>query len=177
MRMVGKRLAAAALLTGLAASAAWAQQPDGDLHSAAPKPKSFWEGWFAPAAKPVDKKLDGLAPPPAGPSAAEVAAVTRKREFAVYSRRMEVCDRLTEIAVQNNDDAMQTRVEQLKDRAWDIYQQRTGGSSASGAMSPDEAALDRKLGGDSSSRALTAAPAAKAKTEASQASLKREVKP
>jgi hypothetical protein len=170
-------MAVAALLTGLAATAALAQDTDGDLHSAAPKPKAFWEGWFAPASKPIEKKSDKLAPPPAGPSAAEVAAATRKRELAAYSRRMEVCDRLMEVAVANNDDAMQARIEQLKDRAWELYQQRTGALSASGSPSPDEAVLDHKLGVGSSGRPLTAAPDKKANTDGSQASLKREEKP
>jgi hypothetical protein len=177
MRMVGKGMTVAVLLTGLAASAALAQDPDSDLHSSAPRPKAFWDGWFTTAAKPVEKKLDKLAAPPAGPSAAEVAAATRKRELAAYSRRMEVCDRLMEVAVQNNDEAMQTRIEQLKDRAWELYQQRTGGLAVSGSQSPDEAVLDRRLGVNSSGRPLTAVPAGKAKTDAGQASLKREVKP
>jgi hypothetical protein len=177
MRIVGKRMMIAVLLTGLAASAALAQETDGDLHSAAPKPKAFWEGWFTSAAKPAEKKLDPAAAPPAGPSAAEVAAATRKRELAVYSRRMEVCDRLMEVAVANNDDATQARIEQLKDRAWELYQQRTGALSASGSPSPDETVLAHKLGVGSSGRPLTAAPAGNANTDGGQASLKREVKP
>jgi hypothetical protein len=177
MRIVGSGMMAAVLLTGLAASAAWAQESDGDLHSAAPRPKAFWEGWFAPAAKPVEKKPDKLAAPPAGPSAAEVAAATRKRELAAYSRRMEVCDRLMEVAVANNDDAMQARIEQLKDRAWELYQQRTGALSASSSLSPDEAVLDHKLGAGLSGRSLTATPADKSATGGGQASLKREEKP
>ena len=90
---------------------------------------------------------------------------------------MEVCDRLMEVAIANNDDAMQSRIEQLKDRAWELYQQRTGQSSASSSPSPDEAILDNKLGGRLSGRPLTAAAADKVKTDAGQASLKREVKP
>jgi hypothetical protein len=177
MRMVGKGLTVAVLLTGLAASAALAQEPDGDLHSAAPRPKAFWDGWFTPAAKSVEKKHDTIAAPPAGPSAAEVAAATRKRERAAYTRRMEVCDRLMEVAVGNNDAAMQARIEQLKDRAWELYQQRTGGLSVAGSASPDEAVLDRKLGVSSTGRPLTAAPTDKANSDGGQASLKREVKP
>jgi hypothetical protein len=177
MRMVGKGMTVAILLTGLAASAAFAQEMDGDLHSAAPKPKAFWDGWFTPAAKLPEKKHDMLAAPPAGPSPAEVAAATRKRELAAYTRRMEVCDRLMEVAVGNNDAAMQARIEQLKDRAWELFQQRTGGLSVAGSPSPDEAVLDRKLGVSSTGRQLTAAPTDKANTDGGQASLKREVKP
>ncbi len=177
MGMVGKKMTVAVLLTGLAASSGLAQEIDGDLHSAAPKPKSFWDSWFTPAAKPAEKKVDKLPAPPAGPTPAEAAAALRKRELAVYSRRMEVCDRLMEVAVQNNDDAMQARIEQLKDRAWEVYQQRTGALTASGSLSPDEAVLDHKLGVGASDRSLTAAPADKSESDGGQASLKREEKP
>jgi hypothetical protein len=177
MRRVGIGMTAVVLLTGLAASAVLAQEPDGDLHSTAPKPKAFWDGWFTSAANPAEKKVDLVGAPPAGPSVAEIAAATRKREFAAYSRRMEVCDRLMEVAVGNNDEAMQARIEQLKDRAWELYQQRTGQLSASGSSSPDETVLDNKLGVRSSGRPLTAAPVGKVKTDAGQASLKREVMP
>ena len=82
MRRVGIGMTAVVLLTGLAASAALGQEPDGDLHSSAPKPKAFWDGWFSSNAKPAEKKLDPAGAPPAGPSAAEIAAATRKRERA-----------------------------------------------------------------------------------------------
>lgn len=177
MRRVGIGITAVVLLTGLAATAVLAQEPDGDLHSAAPKPKAFWDGWFTSSAKPVEKKVDPGATPPAGPSASEIADATRKRELAAYSRRMEVCDRLMEVAVGANDEAMQARIEQLKDRAWELYQQRTGQLSASGSSSPDETVLDNKLGVRSSSRPLTTGPVDKVKADAGQASLKREVKP
>ena len=177
MRIIGKRMMIAVLVSGLAASAAWAQETDGDLHSEPPKPKAFWDGWFAPAAKPVEKKHDKIAAPPAGPTAADIALAMRKRELAVYSRRMEVCDRLMEVAIAKNDVAMQERIEQLKDRAWELYQQRTGATSISAASSSDEAVLSRKLSADSSSDPLTAASSNKAGTASQQASLKREVKP
>src|SRR5450755_2106677 len=120
MRMVKAALTAAVLLAVLAASTASAQEMDGDLHSATPKPKAWWGGWFSPAAKPAEKKTEPATLAPVGPSAAELAVTARQSEKAAYFRRMEVCDRLMAIAVQNNDEAMQTQIEQLKDRAWDL---------------------------------------------------------
>ena len=140
MRMVGAGMTAAVLLAGLAASAAWAQDLDGDLHSAAPKPKAWWEGWFAPAAKPPEVKHDDAEPTTHGPSPVELAAAARRRERADLDRRWAVCDRLMEIAVGDNDEAMQTQIEQLRDRAWDVYQQRIAALSAPEPLtaSPEE---------------------------------------
>ena len=76
----------------------------------APQPKSWWDGWFGrpPNRQTRGKKPEAAAPPaPAAPSPVELAAAARQRERADFNRRMEVCDRLTEIAVQNNDAAMQ----------------------------------------------------------------------
>ena len=140
MRTMGAGITAAVLLVGLAASAASAQEADGDLHSAAPQPKAWWEGWFTPAAKPdkheAKKSEPAVTPAPVAPSPVEAAAASRQRERADYFRRIDVCDRLTEIAVQNNDTAMQTQIDQLRDRAWDLYQQRTANLPAAGTL-PD----------------------------------------
>ena len=141
MRRVGLGMATAVLLAGLAVSGARAQDVEGDLHSAVPKPKAWYDGWFASAAKPTDAKPDAPGVTThIGPSPVERAAAAHQQERADLDRRWEVCDRLMEIAVRNNDDAMQARVEQLRDRAWDIYQQRTANATASGpvTMPPPE---------------------------------------
>ena len=140
MRMVGAGMTAAVLLAGLAASAASAQDTDGDLHSAPPKQKMWWDGWFTPAAKPPEKKHDDAEPAAHGPSPVELAAASRQRERAALDRRWEVCDRLMEIAVRTSDDAMQAQVEQLHDKAWDVYQERIAALSApdSAAAPPEE---------------------------------------
>ena len=141
MRRVGAGMTAAVLLAGLAATAASAQQSDGDLHAAAPKTKAIWDGWFTPAPKPAEPKPDAVVTPAAvGPSAADLAAMARKRERAALDRRWEVCDRLMEVAVRNNDQAMQAQIEQLHDRAWEVYQQRTSGVFVSSPVTTDEKA-------------------------------------
>ena len=171
MRTIRAGMTAAVLLAGLAVSSATAQDVDGDLHSATPKPKAWWDGWFTPAVKPVEKKSE-TAPTPAGPSPVELAAAARQREKTAYFRRAKVCDQLMAIADQNNDEAMQAQIEQLKDRAWDLYQQRISAMPAAGPLSEDEAALDRKPG-----LKLAGRPIDKAGKDAGQASLLREVKP
>ncbi len=137
MRRVGIGIAAVVLAAGLAASAASAQDADGDLHAAAPKPKAWWEGWFTPAAPPPEVKHDAAeATAPPGPSPVELAAAARQRERADLDRRWEVCDQLMEIAVRDNDQTMQTQIEQLRDRAWDVYQQHIADLSSSAAAPP-----------------------------------------
>ncbi len=157
MRRVGAGITAAVLLAGLAASAALAQDTDGDLHSAAPTPKSMWTGWFGPAAKtdkPEGKKPEAAVPPaPAAPSPVEMAVASRLRERAAYNRRMEVCDRLTEIAVRTNNTAMQAQIDQLRDRAWEVYQMRIADLPASGsaAKTPSAVRVGGKAGTDDDS--------------------------
>jgi hypothetical protein len=176
MRRMGAGMTAVVLLAGLAASSASAQDTDGDLHSATPQPKAWWDGWFTPAAKPdkheVKKSEPAVTPAPVAPSPIEAAAVARQRERADLNRRMEVCNRLTEIAVQNNDAAMKTQSDQLLERAWDLYQQRTAALPASGS-SPEEAPLDRPR---SSKPFSTGHLLGRSKAE-DEASVVREVKP
>jgi hypothetical protein len=143
MRKVGAGMSAAVLLAGLATSAASAQYGDGDLHSAPPTQKTWWDGWFTAAPKPPAHKPEtGAAPAPAAPAIVETAAAAHKRERAALDRRQEVCDRLMEIAVRNNDEAMQTQIEQLRDRAWEVYQQRTAALSTS-TTTPDPARKEK----------------------------------
>lgn len=173
MRRVGAWMTAAVLVGGLAVAGAAGQDADGDLHSAAPKPKAWWDGWFTPAAKPdkpeAKKPEPAVAPAPAAPPAGEPAVSARQRERAAYNRRMEALDRLAEIAVQNNDADMQTQIDQLRDRAWELYQRRSGTAQASAPMTPDEAALEKP-------RRSTPLPL-KPKADGGEASVIREVMP
>ncbi len=137
MRTVGAGMTAAVLLAGLAAaSAASAQDTDGDLHAASPKPKAWWDGWFGAPAKPPEPKQADPEPPPHGPSPVELAAAARQRERADLNRRDAVCDRLMDVAVRNNDAAMQAEIEKLQDQAWQVYQQHVAALSAPSAEPP-----------------------------------------
>lgn len=61
-----------------------------------------------------------------------VPAGSRSAEEAAYWRRLEVCDQLRTIAVQNNDEALIRLVDQLELRAFDVYNQRTGNAPLGG---------------------------------------------
>jgi hypothetical protein len=131
-------MAAAVLAAALTAATAAAQttNPDGDLRSMPPRTPMWWDGWFAPAApKPPAAKpaADADKKPTAGATAVEAAAA-RRRETAAYLRRQAVCDRLRQVAVQNGDDALYQQAQDLEDRAWAIYQERTAGLPGGAAL-------------------------------------------
>jgi hypothetical protein len=88
-----------------------------------PAPTGGWVGpfkdWNTPPPKPVVKKKDPPAPPK--PTIAEQVQAARYREQADLLRRMAVCDKLMEIAVRNNDADLIRKVEQLQERANNVY--------------------------------------------------------
>jgi hypothetical protein len=116
----------AALVVGLGLTVAAAQEPDGDL-----KPTNAKGGWWV-GEKPryrggkADKKAK--APDegkPALPSPAEVAAFEQERQMNAFSRRVEVCLRLRQIALDTGNDALQRQAEELEARAWEVYRKQT----------------------------------------------------
>lgn len=60
----------------------------------------------------------------------ESAGAVRARELVTLQRRQAVCLRLKEIAVQTNDEALMQKAEQLEQRAWQVYEQRTASTQA-----------------------------------------------
>lgn len=101
------------------------------------------------AAREKEEKEDalggpGIAPPPLASKAEE-----RQKEQNAYFRRLEVCNKLMEVAIQNNDAAMLRQIEQLEAEAFEIYQKRTG-LAVTRLRLDDEGAdtkrLDSKLG-------------------------------
>jgi hypothetical protein len=147
MRKLGVKWAALALLLGLA----WpvlAADPDEAKPKAPGDSGSWWSNWFGGKDKKPDPKT---VPADAGPvvsvvAPADRAANDREREENAYFRRMAVCDRLMQLAVQNNDQQQQSRIEQLKERVWDIYENRTK-HLAGTPMAPeaDETVLEKSL--------------------------------
>jgi hypothetical protein len=59
------------------------------------------------------------------PSAAEPVAARMAREEAALNRRNAVVTRLREIAFQTQDDGLLRKADELQDRAWQLYLQRT----------------------------------------------------
>ncbi len=143
----------------LAAGAPGPAPPDDPIDQSAAKPGSgnWLTRWFAPAPKPPEKKLlpkDGQAPdkldmPKKARSVLEEASAVRAREEAKYLRRSKVCDKLREIAEAADDPALARRADQLEERAWAVYQQRTHDLALGRAPAPelDRQVLEKHLGG------------------------------
>ena len=90
----------------------------------------------APAKNEAAVKAEVKAPP-----------VIPSREKEIWLRRTEICQRLREIALTNNDDTLLRKADQLDQRAWETYMQRisTVRSVADGiVLSANEAAANRK---------------------------------
>jgi hypothetical protein len=141
MRRTGKL--AAALLLGLSASAATAQEmttPEGVAAAAAAK-GSWWS--FGSKKKADDKKAAPLPPP--GPSPAERAALEQIRQMKAFLRRQEVCNRLQEIALENNDPELERQAQLLDELNWQVYKKHTAGLPL-GPAADDEAVLADRLG-------------------------------
>ena len=158
LRLWGMR---AALLLGMGAAVVQAADREDRGRPAKPaaEASSKW-GWMNPAnwfgpkekAKPAakgkkDAKKDGAAKADAAPlpSPADEARGRRAREEADYFRRLEVCDQLREIAVRNEDHELLRRVDELTERAFNLYTQRTGARVPAGAAGLD--AELREFGG------------------------------
>jgi hypothetical protein len=145
----------AALALVLGAGLAAAQQPGDDPGDAGKKP-GFFDRLFGKKADPPREAAP--APPKETPhaeesrpaAAAESAVEARAREKADLERRWAVCDKIQAIAQQTNDAALERRAEELNQRAWALYQQRTGAppglAGGAGGPSADERVLARHLG-------------------------------
>ncbi len=139
-----------ALLAGLSAVAAAQETPP-----ASPAKEQSKGNWFTnlwPFNRPV--------PPKTAPKVVVKAppvdnALLLKQETAAYLRRLEVCDKLLEIAQATQDGELEHRAEQLREQAKAILQQRI----AQLPLSADDAALAGRLSpGDAAGR-LTAGTA------------------
>jgi hypothetical protein len=79
-------------------------------------------------------------------AALEGVASQLAREEADWVRRIQVCQKLREIASVNNDPELNRRADMLDQRAWELYQKRTAKlSSGRAGQSPDEQALQQHL--------------------------------
>lgn len=134
-----------ALSTSAAASAA---SPKADAQAAPANGWHWFSRWFDWSNKENKKQPNSL---PNTLRASKEQALAR--EHANYCRRMDVCLQLRQIAQDTHDDLLQSKVEQLEKRVWEVCQQRLkllGGVAAPSGL--DQQILDRHL--SSSSRAL-----------------------
>jgi hypothetical protein len=73
-------------------------------------------------AKKKDKKDEHVEPAPLSP-----AQIRQKAQWE-WQRRVEVCEKLRQIALETGDQELSRKADALDQRAWDLYVQRTGGS-------------------------------------------------
>jgi hypothetical protein len=155
---------AIALLAGLAASAARADDEDEVKTVPPPKPFIRWSPWAKKAfgiddLKPVDKKQEAKKgeakssdkkTDPTAKSAKQVesTAAIRGREEAAFLRRLAACDKLMSIAAETGDRDLMRRAEELGSLARTIYAQRTG-LVTDGTTELDSVKLDRNLESES----------------------------
>jgi hypothetical protein len=177
MRKVGAWSLTAALIFGLSTASARA---DDDTQSSTPKPNPRAPTWdWKPsdilygsrsnrddlkpiAPKPAPKPDATIAKKPATPvkqtSTVADAAAERSRQEAALLRRLQVCDKLKEIAIRTNDAELLRRAEQLEERSQACYTQRTARlRGLAGGFQSDEKTVDQYLG-TGKSRASVDAP-------------------
>jgi hypothetical protein len=118
MRTAGAgRLAVLGL--GLAVSMSLAQSAGKYRPAPTVETSAWWKNLFKSSEAPKVSTT-----PPAGPTVADRNAEL-DRLMKAYWRRQEVCDRLREIALQNNNDALYDEAGRLEDLAWRLYQSRS----------------------------------------------------
>jgi hypothetical protein len=160
----------AALLVGLSAGALALAGDADDVKPAPARPGwlSRWFGGKPPAADKKDKKDKKPAPAPKDkkpgankdkeaakkPPPANSPASLRGREMADYLRRLQVCDRLMQVAYDTHDEELQRQIEQLNERIWTTYQLRCERVPARPAMT-DEEILDKHLGSRAAKKGAT----------------------
>jgi hypothetical protein len=99
-----------------------------------------------PQTKPKKESAKKADVPSKPAAVVDEATAERAREEAVLMRRLQVSDRLAEIAIRTNDTDLLHRAEALDERARTIYAQRTAylrGSSS--GFESDEKTIDKNL--------------------------------
>jgi hypothetical protein len=129
MRRAGVQFLSAVLASGLALSACSAQEADTDYHSIPPPKPGWFSGWFggggkSNAAPPTEDKKLNIDPATPRPALPDPIQGQRDREEKAMYRRLAVCDRLMDVAVRNDDRALQRKIEELTERVTTMYQHK-----------------------------------------------------
>lgn len=148
----------AALSVGLLASLVTAQSSPGRTTSATDTGR--FGGLFGTASKPQakkDKGKEGAERPLTAPD----RALEQERLMKAYLRRLAVCDRLRDIALETNDAALSEEAGRLDEMAWTLYHEQSNRllgvqsmamepeAVAEGAALPDPGKALRKASGGS----------------------------
>jgi hypothetical protein len=89
--------------------------------------------WFTRLWSTGDKpapKTSSSAAKKAEASVTESSSTRRMREEVILNRRNEVILKLREIAQRTGDDALMRKADDLQEKAWDLYLQRTANSNS-----------------------------------------------
>jgi hypothetical protein len=122
--------------------------------------------------------------PPVGPLSDEVLLGVLQAEKDAWTRRLEVCHRLREIAHQTNDDKLDAKANDLEKQATAAYHERVSrlGVKSGGPLPPLPAAsaaatasLDKSLGSGVAKTPLDSPKPAAGKTATAKASAFKEV--
>jgi hypothetical protein len=70
--------------------------------------------------------------------ASETAAAMRAQEEANFLRRLAVCDKLRQLALETGDDSLERKAELLQQKAESVYKQRTFSASTTVASNPGD---------------------------------------
>lgn len=120
-----------------------------------------------------------------GPLSDEVLLGVLRAEKDAYTRRLDVCHRLREIALQNNDEKLESKANELERQATAAYHERVSrlGVKSGGplpALPPSAtatAALDKALGSGVAKTPLDSPKATTGKTATAKAGQFKEVAP
>lgn len=170
MRRFGAWGLTAALATGAGISASLAADPP-------PQPASSAKPWYnrlfgdeKPSPPPPSAAATPARPPiPTAPLAPEAVAEALQAEQEAYLRRLEVCTKLRQLALESHDDALMQQADTLERQATALYHGRvarfgvktirsTGSSDAvvhQTAPHPAESQLDKQLGSGIAATPLT----------------------
>jgi hypothetical protein len=77
------------------------------------------------------KKKDAAQKEDAPAVATASVALQRQKAYGEWQRRLEVVQRLKQIALETGDAELDRKADALDQRAWEVYLQRTGGTRAS----------------------------------------------
>jgi hypothetical protein len=109
------------------------------------------------------------------PTVVEETASLRAREEAKYLRRLQVCDRLKDIAEQTGDAALGRRADELNARAEELYLKRTANLPAARAIfESDRKTLQKHLGPAAGSRETAAGGMIQVSSKNGRAAAKEE---
>lgn len=78
-----------------------------------------------PPTNPAPAEKERPKPKPIEKKPSETAAAFRAQEEANLLRRLAVCDRLKQLALEQGDSAMEQEAIRLEERATEVYRQRT----------------------------------------------------